>query len=82
MDFVNGLPNLPRGCNAIWVIVDRLTKSAHFLPVKTMYSLSKYANIYIVEIVRLHDTLVSIVSDQDLRFVSKFWKKFANDFIQ
>ena len=45
MDFVVGLPNLPRGCNAIWVIMDRLTKSAHFLPVKTTYSLSKYTNL-------------------------------------
>ncbi|GFZ15866.1 hypothetical protein Acr_25g0002750 [Actinidia rufa] len=74
MDFVVGLPNSPRGCNAIWVIVDRLTKSAHFLPVKTTYSLSKYANLYIAEIIRLHGTPVSIVSDRDPRFMSKFWK--------
>ncbi|GFZ17085.1 hypothetical protein Acr_26g0003550 [Actinidia rufa] len=74
MDFVVGLPNSPRGCNAIWVIVDRLTKSAHFLPVKTTYSLSKYANLYIIEIIRLHGTPVSIVSDRDPRFTSKFWK--------
>ncbi|GFS41476.1 hypothetical protein Acr_00g0074550 [Actinidia rufa] len=74
MDFVVGLPNSPRGCNAIWVIVDRLTKSAHFLPVKTTYSLSKYANLYIAEIIRLHGTPVSIVSDRDPRFTSKFWK--------
>ncbi|GFZ03498.1 hypothetical protein Acr_16g0001220 [Actinidia rufa] len=74
MDFVVGLPNSPRGCNAIWVIVDRLTKSAHFLPVKTTYSLSKYANLYIAEIIRLHGTPVFIVSDRDPRFTSKFWK--------
>ena len=74
MDFVVGLPNSPKGCNAIWVIVDRLTKSAHFLPVKTTYSLSKYANLYIAKIIRLHGMPVSIVSDQDSRFVSKFWK--------
>ena len=72
MDFVVGLPNSPRGYNAIWVIVDRLTKSAHFLPVKTMYSLSKYATLYIAEIVRLHGTPILIVLDLDLRYVSKF----------
>ena len=46
----------------------------HFLPVKTTYSLSKYANLYIAEIIRLHGTLVLIVLNQDPRFVSKFWK--------
>ena len=80
MDFVVGLPNSPRGCNAIWVIVDRLTKSAHFLPVKTTYSLSKYANLYIAEIIRLHGMPVSIVSDRDPRFVSKFWKSLQRAF--
>lgn len=74
MDFVVGLPTTPRGCNAIWVIVDCLTKSAHFVPVKTTYSLSKYATLYIAEIVRLHGTPVSIMLDRDPRFVSKFWK--------
>ena len=82
MDFVVGLPNSSRGCNAIWVIADCLIKSVHFLSVKTKYSLSKYATLYIEKIVQLYGTLVSIVSDQDLRFVSKFWKKFANDFMQ
>ncbi|GFZ12689.1 hypothetical protein Acr_23g0010740 [Actinidia rufa] len=77
IDFVVGLPNSPRGCNAIWVIVDRLTKSVHFLPVKTTYSLSKYANLYIAEVIRLYGMPISIVSDQDPRFTSKFWKKFA-----
>ena len=67
MDFVVRLPNSPQGCNAIWVI-------AHLLPMKTTYSLSKYMNFYIAEIIRLHGTPVSIVSDRDLRFVSKFWK--------
>ena len=71
IDFVIGLTNLPRGCNVIWVIVDCLTKSSHFLPIKITYSLSKYANRYIIEIIRLHGTLVSV---RDLRFVSNFWK--------
>ena len=60
MDFVVRLPNSPLGCNAIWVIVD-------FLPVKTTYSLSKYANLYIAEI---------IVSDRNPKFVLKFWKSW------
>ena len=77
MDFIVGIPNSPWDCNAIWVIVDRLTKLAHFLPVKTTYSLSKYANLYISEIIRLHGTLVSIVSDRDPRFVLKFLEEFA-----
>ena len=74
MNFVVELPNSPRGCNAICVIVDRITKSVHFLHVKTTYSLSKYANLYIAEIIRLYGMPVSIVSDRDPRFVLKFWK--------
>ena len=54
MDFVSGLPLTPRKKDAIWVIVDRLTKSAHFIPVRTDYSLNKLAELYIREIVRLH----------------------------
>ncbi|XP_073061796.1 uncharacterized protein [Primulina eburnea] len=74
MDFVTGLPRVRRGFNSIWVIVDRLTKSAHFLPVKTTYSMNQYAEDYIAEIVRLHGVPVSIVSDRDPRFTSEFWK--------
>ena len=73
MDFVVGLPRTPEGYDSIWVIVDRLTKSAHFLPVKTTYTLERYATLYIREIVRLHGAPVSIVSDRDPRFTAKFW---------
>ena len=73
MDFVVGLPRTLEGYDAIWVIVVRLTKSAHFLPVKTTYSLERYATLYVQEIVTLHGALVSIVSDRDPRFTSKFW---------
>ncbi|KAL5769927.1 hypothetical protein ACOSP7_014081 [Xanthoceras sorbifolium] len=62
--------------DAVWVIVDRLTKSAHFLPVRTDYSLDRLAELYIREIVRLHGVPVSIISDRDPRFTSRFWKKF------
>ena len=74
MDFVVGLPQTLRGLNCMWVIVDRLTKSAHFLPVKTTYSLDQLAQLYINEIVRLHGVPVSIVSYRDPRFTSMFWK--------
>ncbi len=65
MDFVVGLPRSLKGHDVIWVIVDRLTKSAHFLPIKVNSTLDKLAWLYIQEIVRLHGAPVSIVSDRD-----------------
>lgn len=65
MDFVIGLPRSPKVYDSIWVIVDRLTKSAHFLPVKTTNSTENLAKLYIKEIVRLHGILISIVSNRD-----------------
>ena len=73
MDFVTGLPRSPKGHEAIWVIMDRMTKTTHFFPVKMNYSLDQLAQIYIDEIVSLHGVLVSIMSDRDPRFTSKFW---------
>nr|CAN61139.1 hypothetical protein VITISV_009489 [Vitis vinifera] len=73
MDFVIGLPRTLGGNNAIWVIVDRLTKSAHFLPMKVNFSLDRLASLYVKEIVRMHGVPVSIVSDRDPRFTSRFW---------
>jgi len=70
MDFVTGLPKEPTGNDAIWVIVDRLTKTAHFLSMKTEQPIGKLAQLYIKEIVRLHGVSVSIVSDRDPRFTS------------
>ena len=72
MDFVVGLPVIGRKHDLVWVMVDRLTKSAHFLLVRTDYSLDKLAKLYIKEIVRLHGILVSIISDRDPRFTSRF----------
>ncbi|PKI60952.1 hypothetical protein CRG98_018658 [Punica granatum] len=60
MDFVSGLPRTRRGHDSIWVIVDRLTKSAHFLPVKTTFGADQLAQLFIKEIVRLHGVPVSI----------------------
>ena len=73
MDFVIGLPRTQRQLDAIWVIVDRLTKSAHFLPINVEDSLEKLAQLYVDEIVRLHGVPVSIVSDRDPGFTSRFW---------
>ncbi len=75
MDFVSGLPLTQKKHDAVWVIVDRLTKSAHFLPVRIDYSLEELAELYISEIVRLHGIPFSITSERDPRFTSRFWKK-------
>ena len=72
MDFVIGLPRTQRQHDAIWVIVDRLTESAHFLLVNVEDSLEKLAQLYVDEIVRLHGVPVSIVSDRDPKFTSRF----------
>ena len=78
MDFVVGLPRTFRKNDAIWVIVDRLTKVAHFLPIQQSYSLDQLAELYVKEIVRLHGTPSSIVSDRDPRFTSHFWKSLQD----
>ena len=75
MDFITGLPTSSRGNDSIRVIVDRLSKVAHFLPVKTTYQSSKLAELYIARIVSLHRVPKNIVSDQGTRFTSRFWKK-------
>ena len=75
MDFVVGLLVTGRKHDSVWVVVDRLTKSANFLPVTTDYTLEKLAELYIREIVRLHGVPVSIISDRDPRFTSRFWGK-------
>jgi hypothetical protein len=78
MDFVVGLPKAPSRQDAIWVIVDRLTKSTHFLPIKITDSMEKLADLYVWEIVRLHRVPISIVSDRDPRLTSRFWEKLQS----
>jgi len=73
MDFVPGFPKGRKGNDVIWVIIDRLTKSTLFFPIKMIDSIDKLAKIYINEVVRLHEILVSIVSDRDPRFTPRFW---------
>ncbi|GJV93987.1 putative reverse transcriptase domain-containing protein [Tanacetum coccineum] len=74
MDFVSGLPRTPCGYDTIWVIVDRLTKSTHFLPMKKMDSMEKLTRLYLKEIVCRHGVPVSIISDRDSHFMSNFWR--------
>jgi hypothetical protein len=74
MDFVVGLPRSPRGRDAIWVVVDRLTKSVHFIPMKTTNLASELVPLYMKEVIRLHGVPKSTVSDRDSKFVSKFWE--------
>ena len=78
MDFVTGLPRTRRQHDAIWVIVDRLTKSTHFHPVINDDLLDKLAQLYVEEIVRLHGVPISIVSDRDPRFTSRFWSSLQD----
>ena len=76
MDFMTHLPRTPRRHDAVWVIVDWHTKSAHFLAVRMTFTLEELCWLYIREIVRLHGAPVSIVSDRDPRFMAHFWKSF------
>ena len=72
MDFVVGLPRTSKGYNSICVIADRLTKSAHFIPVDTKYTAKKYAEIYFERIVTLHGVPLTIISDRGLVFCLSF----------
>ncbi|GJX74016.1 putative reverse transcriptase domain-containing protein [Tanacetum coccineum] len=74
MDFVSGLSRTPCGYDTIWVIVDRLTKSAHFLPMKKTDSMEKLTRLYLKEIVCRHGVPISIISDRDSHFTSNFWR--------
>ena len=74
MDFVVGLPKTLGKFDSIWVIVDRLTKSAHFIPVKVTYNAEKLARLYISEIVRFHGVTHSIISDRGTQLSYKFWR--------
>jgi transposase InsO family protein len=75
MDFIVGLPRTQSGHDSIWVIVDRLTKVAHFVPVKTTCSGPQLAELYMSRIVCLHGVSKKIVSDRETQFTSKFWER-------
>ncbi|GJW94356.1 putative reverse transcriptase domain-containing protein [Tanacetum coccineum] len=79
MDFITKLPKSSQGFDTIWVIVDRLTKSANFLPIRENDLLDKLARLYLNRIVTRYGILVSIICDRDRRFTSNFWKLFQKD---
>ena len=75
MDFVSSLPLTQRKHDSVWVIVDRLTKLTYFIPIRIDYYMDRLAELYVDEIMRLHGVSLSIVSDRDPRFTSRFWKE-------
>jgi hypothetical protein len=75
MDFIVGLPRTSHGYNSIWVIMDHLTKSAHFIPMTTTYWVRQYAELYISNIVRYHGIPKTIISDRGSIFVAHFWEQ-------
>ena len=79
MDFITKLTRTAQGVDSIWAIVDRLTKSAHFIPIQESISTEKLADIYIREVVDRHGVPVSVITDQDVRFTSRFRKKFHDE---
>ena len=72
MDFMVGLPRTASGHDDIWVIVDRLTKSAHFVPIRVTYGPRQLADFYLKQVIRLHGVPKDIISDRDSRYVSHF----------
>jgi hypothetical protein len=76
MDFITGVPRTSKGYGSIWVIVDRLAKVAHFIPVKTTYKVSQLAELYMARIVSLHGVPKKIILDRGLQFAPGFWKSF------
>ena len=76
MDFITGFPKSQKGNNAIWVVIDRLSKVAHFLPVRDDIRASQLADLYMARIVPLHRVPLRIISDRGSLFVSKFWQSF------
>ena len=71
MDFVSGFPLTQQKHDSVWVIIDMLTKSAHFLPVRIDYFMDRLAELYVKEIVRFHGVSLSIVLDRDPHFTSR-----------
>ncbi|GJS97358.1 putative reverse transcriptase domain-containing protein [Tanacetum coccineum] len=78
MDFITKLPKTAAGYDSIWVIVERLTKSTHFLPMKETDSIEKLTRLYMKEIVAIHGIPVSIISDRDSHFTSRVWQSLHN----
>ena len=78
MDFIIGLPRSRGQHDSIWVIVDRIKKSTHFLSVMTTYPAEDYDKLYIQEVIRIHGVLVSIISDRGAQFLKSFQKDLGS----
>ena len=76
MDFVTHFPQTPQRQDAVWVVVDRLTKLTHFLTLRMTFTLEEFFRLYIREIVWLHGVPVSIISNRDPRITTHFWNSF------
>ena len=76
MDFVVGFPTTASGYDSIWVIVDKLTKSTHFILVRVKYTAKKLVELYISQIVRLHGVPISLISDRGSLFTSHFGRHY------
>jgi len=74
MDFIDELKRSKRDNDAIWVIVDRITKNVHFIPIKSNRTPASLAQIYVKEVVQVHRVPISIISDRDPLFTSEFWR--------
>jgi hypothetical protein len=79
MDFILGLPKTPTGEDFIWVVVDRLTKSAHFIPIEVKDPMDKLARLYVQNIVCLHGVPSAIISDRDSCFTLRFWQSLQKE---
>jgi hypothetical protein len=75
-DFITGLPRISKGYGSVWVMVDRLTKVAHFIPVKTTYKVSQLVELYMARVVSLHGVLKKNILDRGSQFTSRFWEIF------
>jgi len=82
MDFVTHLPRSTKGHDSVWVIIDRLTKCAHFLPMNQKWSMDRLTELYVREVVRLHGVPESIVSDRDPKFTSRFGNHCRRPWVQ
>jgi hypothetical protein len=80
MDFITGLPRTGKQHDSIMVVVDKLTKDAHFIPLKTTHKAADIANVFMKEVARLHEIPKTIVSNRDPKFTSNFWKGLFKGF--